>query len=140
MHVPMTKDEIASFLELSRCEVELLWQNGLLQRSLCCADRPVPALNCSTVYDVLEYALAAGVLPVRLSKQVAALWVLQLAEADTWDRFTSSDFGTRVCMMVETAVEDGLSTMTPEPGKVAAVVLGAQFSLLELCNTLRIAS
>ena len=140
MHIPMTRDEVAAFLEVCPSEVELLWQTGLLQRSLSCSDRPVASLNYSTVYDVLEYALAAGVLPVKLSKELSALWVLQLAEADAWDRFASSDFGMRVCMMVETAVDDGLSEMTPEPGKVAAVVVATRFALLDRCDVRQKAS
>lgn len=87
MHFPLSRDEIASFLELAPSQVDTLWRRDFLQRSLHCPHRPVASLSHSTIYDVLEFALAAGVLPVRLSKECAALWIAQLAESDEWDVF-----------------------------------------------------
>lgn len=133
MHIPLTKDEIARFLELAPQQVDQLWQRGFLQRSLTCAYRPVSGLSYSTVYDVLEFALAAGVLSVRLSKEVAALWVAQLAEADEWDQFVGQPMTKRILMMVDMAAEDGLAKMTDAPLRVAREVLLAQSDLVDLC-------
>ena len=133
MHIPLTKHEIATFLEIGPHEVELLWRTGVLERSLHCAYRPVPELSSSTVYDVLEYALAAGALPVTVSRELAALWVAQLAEADEWEAYQDAAFGQRMSMMLAVAEDDGLAAMTPEAWKVAATVVAAQMGLLSVC-------
>lgn len=137
MHIPLTRDEIAVFLELAPQQVDLLWRRRFLQRSLSCAHRPVAALSYSTVYDVLEYALAAGVLSVRLSKEVAALWVAQLAEADEWDQFAGQSMTRRIWMMMEMARDDGLADMTEAPVRVAREVLLTQARLVEICAVAR---
>ena len=137
MHIPLTKYEIAAFLEIGSHDVELLWRTGVLERSLHCAYRPVPELSSSTVYDVLEYALAAGVLPATVSRELAALWVAQLAEADEWDAYQRAEFGERMSMMLTMAEDDGLAAMTPEAWKVAATLVAAQIGLVAVCCDLR---
>ena len=139
MHIPMTCDEIAGFLEVKKMKVELLWRSGLLQRSFQCAYRPAPEFGYSTVYDVLEYALAAGVLPVTLTKEIAALWVAQLAEADEWDVYSAEALEGRITLMMELSIVDGLSEMTDEPCKVAAVIVAAQTGLVMRCHDAQIA-
>ena len=66
MHIPMAREEIARFLEIGADAVDSLWASGKLQKTLHCPFRRFADLNYSTVYDVLEYALASGDLPVRL--------------------------------------------------------------------------
>lgn len=140
MHIPLSRDEIASFLEIAPEQVELLWRRGFLIRSLHCSHRPVASLSYSTVYDVLEYALAAGVLPVRLSKECAALWIAQLAEADDWDAFEPAPVTRKTFLMMQCATDDGLVDMTENPLRVVKVILATQSILLKVCSDFRMAS
>lgn len=140
MHIPLSRDEIAAFLEIAPKQVEHLWHRKFLQRSLHCEHRPVTSLSYSTIYDVLEYALTAGVLPVRLSKECAALWILQLAELDEWDLFEYALVAQKSILLMESAIDDGLTEMTMDPLRVARVILATQTLLLELCTDHKIAS
>ncbi|WP_299734016.1 hypothetical protein [uncultured Tateyamaria sp.] len=140
MHIPLSRDEIAAFLEVAPKQVDLLWSRELLQRSLHCTHRPVASLSYSTIYDILEYALAAGVLPVRLSRECAALWISQLAELDEWDVFESSSIAQKTKLMMESAIDDGLAEKSGDPLGVVYVILNAQTLLFELCSELKIAS
>ena len=140
MHIPLSRDEIAVFFEISPEQVDLLWRGEFLQRSLHCTYRPVASLNYSTIYDVLEYALTAGILPVKLSKECAALWVFQLAELDEWDVFESALIAQKAMLMMESAMDDGLVDMTKDPLQVARVILNTQVLLIGLCSDLKMAS
>lgn len=140
MHIPLSRDEIAAFLRIAPKQVDMLWHRKFLQRSLHCAYRPVASLSYSTIYDVLEYALASGLLPIRLSKECAALWVSQLAEMDEWDVFESALLPQRFTLMMEHAMDDGLADMTKDPSRVAHVILATQALLIESCSDLRLAS
>jgi len=139
MHIPLSRDEIAGFLEVAPAQVDQLWRRDLLQRSLHCTHRPVSSLSNSTIYDVLEFALAAGVLPVRLSKECAALWIAQLAEADEWDVFECSPLARKASLMMHVAMDDGLADMTEKPMIVIRVILTTQVLLLEVCSDMRMA-
>jgi len=140
MHIPLSRDEIAFFFAIAPAQVDLLWHQDLLKRSLYCVYRPVRSLSYSTIYDVLEFALTAGFLPVRLSKECAALWVSQLAELDEWDIFGSALGAQKALHMMETATDDGLATMTEDPLRVTRVILATQALLIELCSDLKVAS
>lgn len=140
MHIPLSRDEIASFLELAPSQVDVLWRRNLLQRSLHCPHRPITSLSYSTIYDVLEFALAAGVLPARLTKECAALWIAQLAEADEWDVFAGAPMSRKASLMMEISADDGLAEMTGHPAHVVHVILSSQARLLEFCTDLRNAS
>jgi len=140
MHIPLSRDEIAAFFEIAPKQVDLLWQGKFLQRSLHCAYRPVASLSYSTIYDVLEYALVAGVLPVRLSKECAALWISQLSEFDEWDVFESALVVQKATLLMESAIDDGLADMTKDPLRVTRVILATQALLLELCSDQKMAS
>ncbi|WP_415400761.1 hypothetical protein [Tateyamaria sp. SN3-11] len=140
MHIPLSRDEIAAFFEIAPKQVDLLWRGEFLQRSLHCTYRPVASLNYSTIYDVLEYALTAGVLPIKLSKECAALWVFQLAELDEWDVFERASTAQKAMLMMEAAMDDGLADMTENPLRVASVTLSTQVLLFELCSDLKVAS
>ena len=94
----------------------------------------------STIYDVLEYALKAGALPVRLSKECAALWVFQLAELDEWELFEKELITQKSVLLLESAMDDGLAEMTKDPLRVARIILAAQALLLELCSDYELAS
>lgn len=140
MHIPLSRDEIATFFEIAPKQVDLLWRREFLQRSLHCIYRPVASLSYSTIYDVLEYALTAGVLPIKLSKECAALWVSQLAELDEWDQFEDASIVQKAMLMTESATDDGLANMTKDPLRVARVILITQALLLELCSDLKMSS
>lgn len=140
MHIPLSRDEIAAFFEIAPKQVDALWHKEFLQRSLHCAYRPVASLSYSTIYDVLEFALTAGVLPVRLSRDCAALWISELAELDEWDVFERASIAQKSDLMLATAMQEGLTDMTKDPSRVAGVILCTQALLLELCSDLKIAS
>lgn len=139
MQIPMTQHEIASFLEVPVTKVHFLWRIGRLEQSFHDTRHPAQELGHSTVYDVLEYALVAGALPVTLTKELAALWVAQLAEADTCQDYRAETLEGRICLTMEMAVQDGLADMTDEPAKVAAVVVATQAGLIMNCENRRAA-
>ena len=78
MHIPMTCEEIAVFLECETKEIQDLWDNGKLLKTQSCPYRKTNAQNQSTIYDVLEYTLSSSDLPVQLSREEAALWIFTL--------------------------------------------------------------
>lgn len=139
MHIPLTQDEIATFLYITPAQVQLLWRSRLLDRSLHCAERPLAPLGYSTIYDVIEYALTAGVLPVTLSRELAALWIAQLAELDEWEDAQSCSVARRTSLMLRAALDDGLAHMTDHPAKVVSAILDAQSILLARCLDLQVA-
>lgn len=129
MHVPLSREEIADFLDVSATQVEQLWKTDTLKKSLQCPLRTVQELRYSSVYDVMEYALAARVLPVSLTPKLAALWVLQLAEADDLEEFEAASWAKRTEDLLEMAVFEGFAKMTPDPAHVARVVISTQAAL-----------
>ena len=135
MHIPMAREEIACFLEIGADVVDSLWASGELQKTLHCPFRPFADLNYSTAYDVLEYALSSGNLPVRLPKDVAALWVALLAEANESEDYEEARWQRQVELLLDMATEDRLAIITTGAVKVACVVVLAQATL---ANTFRL--
>jgi hypothetical protein len=127
----MTREEIAYFLEIGTDAIDSLWASGKLQKTLHCPFRPFADLNYSTVYDVLEYALASGNLPVCLPKDVAALWVALLAEANEADDYEEARWQRQVELLLDMATEDRLAIITTGAAKVACVVVLAQAALAD---------
>lgn len=123
MHVPLTREEVATFLEISVLSVERLWRNGELDRTVYHGTRCSSLLAHSSPYDVLEYALASGILPVMLSRSSSALWLANLAEADEIEGFSTLAWDEQVRYLVWMADEDGLAMITPYPEKTAAVII-----------------
>jgi len=140
MHIPLTQDEIATFLQITPTQVQTLWNHCLLDRSLQCAERPLASLGYSTIYDVIEYALVVDVLPVTLTRELAALWIAQLAELDEWDETHSCSIARKSSLMLSAALDDGLADMTDQPDKVVSAVLDAQAALVGRCLDLEVAS
>ena len=139
MHIPMVRDEIASFLEVKGNQVDILWSTGKLQKTLHCPYRPIQDLSHSTIYDVLEYALTSGDLPVSLPREIAALWVAQLAEANEWEGYASAPLQEQVEALLLSAKADNLTNMTLDPAKVAYVAVLTQAALGNICQDLDIA-
>lgn len=129
MHIPMPKAGIAEFLEVGHDDVEQFWKNNLLQRSCPCAAADCFSEGCSSTYDVLEFALSSGDLPVVLSRELAALWVFQLAEADEDHDFASSGFGEKFDALRRTAEFEGLLDITVQPPLVVTTLLASQIVL-----------
>ncbi|GGX63413.1 hypothetical protein GCM10007385_35690 [Tateyamaria omphalii] len=140
MHIPLTQDEIANFLKITPTQVQTLWHHCLLDRSLHCAERPLAPLGYSTIYDVIEYALVAGVLPLTLTRELAALWIAQLAELDEWDEAQPCSNARKSSLMLSAAIDDGLADMTDKPAKVVSTILDAQAVLVAGCLDLQVAS
>ena len=136
MHIPMAREEIARFLDNGADAVDSLWASGKLQKTLHCPFRPFADLNYSTVYDVLEYALASGDLPVRLPKDVAALWVALLAEANESEGYEEARWQRQVELLLDMATEDQLTIITTGAPKVASVVVLTQGTLADTCSHL----
>ncbi|WP_299751786.1 hypothetical protein [uncultured Tateyamaria sp.] len=128
----MDRKEIAQFLQVPPARVDQLWTSGELQKTLYCPTRPIPTLSHSTIYDVLEYALTSPCLPVQLTKEVAALWIAYLAEADGWDDFKNAPWHLRTTMLLDLATEQGLTQMTNEPQKTALTVVATREALCAL--------
>jgi len=132
----MAREEIACFLEISADAIESLWTSGKLQKTLHCPYRPIAVLNYSTVYDVLEYALASGDLPVCLPNDIAALWVALLAEANELEEYEEARWQRQVELLLDMATEDRLAIATIGAAKVACVVVLAQATLADRCRRL----
>ena len=134
MHLPLTRREIANFLEFSEQKVEELWETGQLQRSVHCVYRYHEDLTSTTVYDLLEYALSCGILPVCISRELSALWVAELAEADESEFFNSACLSSRIEELLHLAHRGGLAEMTSEPEKTAVVSDSTQAAILNCCK------
>ncbi|WP_415918844.1 hypothetical protein [Tateyamaria sp. SN6-1] len=140
MHIPLTRNEIAGFLEINTMQVDLLSATGRLQKSLSCPLRISTEFTYSTVYDVLEFALSAGHLPVTLARETAALWVAQMAEADEWDTYVRASTVRRIEMLIELARDDGLDVMTPNHEKVATSLILSQMALISSASEIKAVS
>ena len=134
MHIPVAREEISRFLEMSEQSVSVAWETGELQRTISCPNRTSPLLNYTSQYDVLEFALSSGSLPACLTKEQAALWISALAEADECDCFQVAQFEDQVCHFVRMAVEDNLGSLNDLTEKIARTILLARSVLSQLCD------
>lgn len=73
-------------------------------------------------------------LPVTLTKEVAALWIAQLAEADEFEDFAERTIVGKIFVLMDMSIEEGLTEITHERGKVAAIILAAQAQLVDRCQ------
>jgi len=134
MHLPMSNAEIACFLQVPIWAIEGLIQSNRLSRTIGCPYRPLEALNWSSVYDVLEFSLTCGCLPITVTREVAALWVFALAEADEFDGFESNAFDEQTDTLANTALTDGLASDKPSAVQFAELILETRLTLLEICS------
>lgn len=134
MHLPVAREEIAHFLEINPTGVDQLWHSKRLQRTISCPYRDSPLLNWSSQYDVLEYALVSDDLPVRLSKEGAALWILILAEADEDEAFRNFTLEGQIDHLVSMAFQDGFATDVSTCVRIATTIFASRFALNNLCQ------
>lgn len=134
MHFPMSRSEIGLFLGIRPSQVEALWASGHLKKSLSCPYRLVEALNYSTVYDVLEFALTLHGFAQSIPKDVAVCWVELLAEVEEWDDFTESSFEKRIKILLAAAVDAGLTDLTSESRAMAGALIFLQDALMHACG------
>ena len=133
MHIPVAREEVAQFLETCPMFVDELWRAGRLQRTIGCPYRCNPSLNWSSQYDVLEYALASGDLPVKLTKEEAALWICNLAEVDESGRLEVHSLEGHVSALISMASEDGLSFDVETSARIATTIFVSRHALNTLC-------
>lgn len=134
MHVPMSRSEIAMFLETTQQNVEQAWQSNALKRTVFHEERLTTELAQSSIFDVLEYALAHDALPVRLSKHEAAMWVLCLCEACEWEDWSDWQVAERASQLMAFAADEGIAPVDAQlSAKIAMTVIVTQGSLLGIC-------
>ncbi|MDG1183070.1 MAG: hypothetical protein P8N30_10215 [Tateyamaria sp.] len=134
MHIPMTCEEIAVFLECETKEIQDLWDNGKLLKTQSCPYRKTNAQNQSTIYDVLEYTLSSSDLPVQLSREEAALWIFTLAEADEWDEYLKMTMHQKVEALMHLTDELTFIKNDQNSAKVSFTILIAQKVLSDICS------
>ncbi|MEM9576169.1 MAG: hypothetical protein AAF999_04045 [Pseudomonadota bacterium] len=130
----MSREEIACFLGVTTQRVEEAWRRNDLQRTLFREERKVAALAHSTVFDIIEFALAHGFLPVKLSREHAALWVTYLCEASEWPNWAKWGTSERAAQLLAAAMHDGVCGQdTEEEAKIALTIILTQIGLLQVC-------
>lgn len=134
MHLPMSRSEIAEFLNVSSADVELFWQSGQLRRSLCCPCRPISSLNYSTVYDVLECTLTLHKHPFNLSKDSATRWIELLAETDDLHSFENASAQKRTTRLADAAMATGLAAVPRKCAAIAKILICEQAALVRMCK------
>ncbi len=135
MHIPLTRHEIADFLETTSVEVEHLWASGKLKRSQYNDIRPIAALAQSSIFDVAEYTLASDHLFLSLAPAEAAMWTLylcELCECEDWDEWTQQD---RAENILACAADDGLANIEDmNAARTAATVIMTHTTLMNICQ------
>lgn len=134
MHIPMAPLEIASFLDISDWRVAELSETGQLSRTIGCLYRPNPALNWSSIYDVLEYSFWTGRMSQKLSREHAALWIFVLSEADEEEGFGSKTHAEQVLTLVEIAGYEGFTPRGQNALDIAHEILATRAELLTYCE------
>ncbi len=131
----MSRSEIAGFLDVPLDKVDALWRDNSLQRTIYSEGRLIPELQHSSIYDVLELALTSGALPVCLSREHAALWVLYLCETverEDWHSWPLPRQATYLCAV---AAADGLIDRgAGEHLHVARTIFETHAKLVEICR------
>lgn len=134
MHLPMTPKEIADFLEIQITAVFDLIEAGKLRRTICCPYRHDAALNWSSVYDVLEYALTCGRLSFRLTPELASAWVFLLAEADELACFEQLSTSDQAAMLLEMKYLSDLQPTNDSELSIAYLLLCTRSELMVVCS------
>jgi hypothetical protein len=135
MHVPMARDEIAEFLETNPTNIEQIWSDGSLKRSISNEIRMYSGLTQSSIFDVLEYAMSSGDLPICVSPTEAAMWVLYLCEACEENEWNELGFEERTANILAVSIEDGLSvTADTRAALTATTLILAHQTLLNICT------
>lgn len=118
----MTREEISSFLDIENSDVEVLWTIGLLKRTIGCTYRPSGAILHSSPFDALEYGLASGDLPKRVTPEQAALWVFCLDEAVECGDVRGTGLPKETNTLLSIATEEGLAELRPDSAEIAALI------------------
>lgn len=134
MHLPLSRKEIADFLERSIYSVELAWWDGRLQKTLFAEDRLSHCLAQSTIFDVIEFRLNYGQNRHPISREHSAIWVsylCELSELETWPQMSVED---RKSYVLRYAIDDGLcSSFDSQVTDIAFQIVEWQDCLLRMC-------
>jgi hypothetical protein len=87
----------------------------------------------SSIFDVLEYAMSSGDLPICVPPTEAAIWVLYLCEVceEEWDEL---DVEERIANVLTVSIEDGLNvTVDTRATLTATTLILAHQTLLNIC-------
>lgn len=130
MIIPLTESEIAEYLDISEECVRTLWKSGLLKRTVSCADRMSKAIMHSSPYDVIEYALASGSLPIELHADHAELWTLKLADAVDGGNFLDNDLAVQSSLLMDQLLASGLTCSWCDALTTSKIVVESLNSIL----------
>lgn len=130
MIVALAQSEIANFLETTRAQVDFLWFNESLQRSVFVDGRRNAELSHSSVFDVLAYFLRQEVIP-EASDETVETWLAALDEFVEQECWKERPFAEMVFALMEIVMD--FSVAPPDPDllpRQAAMTLAAYFALL----------
>lgn len=81
MTYPLTRGEISQILMIDENQVGELWDSGKLKRSIENERRPLSYFRLSDTFDLVEYMLSNGNLPIRVSEKESSYWIDSISEA-----------------------------------------------------------
>lgn len=136
VHVPMSREEIAQFLEVSEKEIEVYWQQNQLRRTVYNSARLNSSLAQSSTFDVIELGLVTGALEAQLSKEHAALWVTYLCEACESSTWEAADVEERTLAVFAIACDEGLCVSQDQNAmRIALTMILSLSALVDICVT-----
>ena len=78
--------------------------------------------------------MGSGDLPVKVSREHAALWVTYICEAAEWDVWEEWDIHERASQILAFAMDEGLcNPCTETDARAAMTVVVTQLTLIDLC-------
>lgn len=136
MHVPMSREEIAQFLEVSEKQIEKYWEQNQLRRTVYNSARLNSSLAQSSTFDVIELGLVTGAIKPQLSKENAALWVTYLCEACESSNWEAADMQERTLAVFAIACDEGLCGSQDHSAiRIALTMILSLSALIDICVT-----
>lgn len=136
MIIPMSRKEISTILDVEEIYVEHLWNRGELRRSIENEYRSCSGLRQSCAFDVLEYLLSAKKLQVTMSRELAALWVTNLAEVLDIQEFGDPSLPIITKALYDMSLEDGLCEMGNNSQLIAFVCVATFREIDQMCASI----
>lgn len=140
LNIPLSQTELAVFLDVSKETIETLWDVGLLRRTIACKYRPTGAIAHSSPFDALEYGLASGDLPKRLSRKQAEMWVFCLAEAVEEESYLDGELSQQAKTLYLAAAEEGLTDARQDSCEIASTIVSQYRKLTALISASDVAA
>jgi hypothetical protein len=135
MLFPLTRREIAKFLEVDGEFVEEIWRARLLKRSLYNHHRFSEDLAASSIFDLIEFKITLDPTLNNLEPAEAKAWVDCLAYSSEAENWLSLDFEERCFSVLEFADDECLiSKDNHAAAKIVCALIAAQKTLLDFVS------